>query len=243
MKASALDRNIYHTFGRKFSWQPGHFLFFRHLEVLLNNILNLTKSSFFNKLLSVLLDSLLPQSDRILCHRRYDHPSAGTKNNRTPRNRKSIAGISRRHDGLRQQSHINSGRVIEVNQDALDYWFEAHISRFTLIFLMVIWPCCKITVIRHISTIRLTPPHPPPLFPIPLRKSLSIRGLYNFINIATDLFFWIVMTNLLKSFVSFSLVIIRREKAWYWEKWNLPRLHVYTRGLPLLARDYSIIGE
>ena len=39
-----------------------HFLFSRHLEVLLNNILNLTKSSFFNKLLSVLLDSLLPQS-------------------------------------------------------------------------------------------------------------------------------------------------------------------------------------
>lgn len=72
-------------------WQPGHFLFFRHLEVLLNNILNLTKSSFFNKLLSVLLDSLLPQSDRLLCYRRYDHPSAGTKNNRTPRNRKSIA--------------------------------------------------------------------------------------------------------------------------------------------------------
>lgn len=138
MKASALDRNIYHTFGSKFSWQPSHFLFFRHLEVLLNNILNLTKSSFFNKLLSVQLDSLLPQSDRLLCHRRYDHPSAGTKNNRTPRNRKSIAGISRRHDGLRQQSHINSGRVIEVNQDALDYWFEAHISRFTLIFLMVI---------------------------------------------------------------------------------------------------------
>lgn len=164
MKASALDQNIYHTFGSKFSWQPGHFLFFRHLEVLLNNILNLTKSSFFNKLLSVLLDSLLPQSDRLLCHRRYDHPSTGTKNNRTPRNRKSIAGISRRHDGLRQQSHINSGRVIEVNQDALDYWFETHISRFTLIFLIVIWPCCKITVIRHISTIRLTPPHHPPFF-------------------------------------------------------------------------------